>query len=317
MQLVAYVEVLVDVVDCEHVRADAMALEALAVAHEPARVALALAQAPRLIGRAHEVHRVAQVTQMVEVNEPLVPLSSQGLLVHFDVLLGNLLDAAGVVLDQKVEADLLIRHPDGQDVGVLVVDVPQRLDHHSLGDGRHSELQRGGEDQRVHLDELGEALGEDVLSARFEHARDAGLQDLLVPRLLLLLARSAQARLEDADRPDVPSVEDVRVPELVHLLAPGVPQLADLARQEVTHLCRASQVQQAQMVCHLVHVRPRLLAVLTCSAHSTTESVGTEHRRQWEGGSCVSRGYSPSVHLRMMCGQHVPNGASGNDCSYA
>ena len=176
-ELATQVDLHEDVVDGQHVRADAVLLEPLAVrAVELARVEVALGHAPIGARRADPVNREADGLKVLDVLDAGVILVGQRLEVHRDEPLCDLVAAGLVVLleDEVLEGVVLVLGLADPDVRLLVVDVPERLQHHLLGHRGHVEAEHGGDVDRIHLDELRDRLADEHGRACLEQARDLG-----------------------------------------------------------------------------------------------------------------------------------------------
>ena len=86
------------------------------------------------------------------------------------------------------------------------------------GWGTHMKGQNSGHEVAVHPYELRERHLDHRLGATLEHARDFGLKDLIVPRLLHLVGGSAKCQIKVTNTPAIPRVAQVAVPKRVHLL---------------------------------------------------------------------------------------------------
>jgi Rod binding domain-containing protein len=90
-----------------------------------------------------------------------------------------------------------------------------------MGGTTHKKWQNSGHEVAIHAYKLWQRHLDHRLSATLEHARDFGLKDLVVPRLLHLVGGSAKCQIKVTNTPAIPRMAQVAVPKRVHLLTCG------------------------------------------------------------------------------------------------
>lgn len=177
---------------------------------------------------------------MLVVLDAAVLLASESGLIHLDEPLRELGVSAGVLSGEYVVGDGAVDGSNGFDVCSLMRNQPERLLDREGVQGRDVVAEIGGEEEAVQLHELRHGVGEDGLGAPIEEAREARLQEELVPRLLRVVVRRGERDVAVADAPVEPRHDAVRVPEQVRVLWPNhsplIPELPRLVANETCHL---------------------------------------------------------------------------------
>ena len=141
------------------------------------------------------------------------------------------------------------------------------------GWGTHMKGQNSGHEVAVHPYELRERHLDHRLGATLEHARDFGLKDLIVPRLLHLVGGSAKCQIKVTNTPAIPRVAQVAVPKRVHLLTPRVPELPCELYQFALHLISMGQMDALEHKYGLLKMLP-LLGAIVMSLPDLPNNVG-------------------------------------------